>query len=53
MKIKQDSELTNSPYFQQNAVWTNYTYTVYGRGLSYFFRIKLTFERTDIDFVNT
>lgn len=51
MKSKQDSELTNSPYIQQNVVWTNNTYTVYARGLTYFLRIKLVFERTDIDFM--
>jgi uncharacterized protein (DUF1919 family) len=51
MKIKQDSELMNSPYIQQNVVWTNDTYTVYAQGLSYFLRIKLTFERTDTDFL--
>lgn len=51
MKSKQDSEPTNSPYIQQNVVWTKDTYIAYARGLRYFLRIKLIFEHTDIDFV--
>jgi outer membrane protein assembly factor BamD (BamD/ComL family) len=51
MKSKQDSELTTSPYIQQNVVSPNATFIVYARGLSYFLRIKLIFELTDIDFV--